>query len=250
MEHNAPPLSDPQTIMRSDSTPRTAGLMRVAVIAAILIAAMLAAHFTPISSWLDNAQKLRTTLQRSGLWAYPLSVIAVAVLVACGTPRLLISFAGGAVFGFWLGITITLAGTMMGHYSVFLFVRWGGREWILRRWPKLQKWAAMIHEQGIAAVFFIRLLPGHSIFANVCLALSHVKHRDFLIGTALGLIPEAIPATLVGAGLVKPSAIDSAGYLALAALVVAGVWIASTYALRMMRDGRLNAEEQITEGMK
>src|SRR5262249_38116145 len=137
-----------------------------------------------------------------------------------------ICVAAGAVFGFRIGFLLATIGTVLGHYGVFLFVRWGGREWVLRRWPKLRKWAEMIQEQGIVGVFLVRMLPGHSIIANVCLALSHVNHRDFLIGTALGLVPEAVPATLVGAGLVKPSAIDSAGYLALAALAVAGVWIA------------------------
>jgi uncharacterized membrane protein YdjX (TVP38/TMEM64 family) len=78
---------------------------------------------------------------------------------------------------------------------------------------------------------------------NVSLGLSHVKHLHFLLGSAIGLLPEAVPATLVGAGLVKASLKDSAGYLSIAAAGVALLWIVCGYALREMRKGRRSSEE-------
>ena len=65
-----------------------------------------------------------------------------------------------------------------------------------------------------------------------------MRHRDFLIGTAIGLLPEAIPATLIGAGLMKASLKDSANYLGLAAGAFAIIWIGSGYALRRLRKTR------------
>ena len=80
-----------------------------------------------------------------------------------------------------------------------------------------------------------RQLPLHGMLINLCLGLSHVKHRDFLTGTAAGVLPEAIPATLVGAGLVKVSLAHSAGYLVLATVCFAVIWIGCGYALHVMR---------------
>ena len=100
----------------------------------------------------------------------------------------------------------------------------------------------MIHDHGVLGVILLRQVPTHSMLANLCLGLSHVKHRPFLIGTTIGLLPEAIPATLIGAGLVKASLKDSIGYLAIAAGVFAAIWIGCAYAIRPMRASRAGAE--------
>jgi uncharacterized membrane protein YdjX (TVP38/TMEM64 family) len=156
----------------------------------------------------------------------------------------------GAALGFWLVLLITLLGTVLGHYAFFLFIRWGGREWVLHRWPKLRKWAQMIREQGVIGVILVRQIPAHSMLINLCLGLSHVKHRHFLLGTAIGVIPEAIPATLVGAGLVKASLKDSAGYLGVAAAAVAVLWITGSFVLRAMRKNNRDVQDFIVENDK
>jgi uncharacterized membrane protein YdjX (TVP38/TMEM64 family) len=217
--------------------------LRLILLGVVLVAAVLVVHLTPISAWLADVQQVRAALAGMGVWVYPVSVLAVALLVASGVPRLLFCAAGGMVFGFWIGLLITQVGTLLGHYAVFLFVRWGGRDWALRRWPRLRKWADLMHEQGVVGVILVRQLPAHAMLINVSLALSHVKHRHFLLGTIIGLLPEAIPATLVGAGLVKTSLKDSAGYIALAAGALALIWILCGYALREMRKGRRTSEE-------
>jgi uncharacterized membrane protein YdjX (TVP38/TMEM64 family) len=216
---------------------RAGAALRLVLIVAFLATSLVIVRFTPIRAWLGDANRLQATLAGLGFWVWPISVLAVALLVGCGVPRLLLCAAGGMVFGFWIGLLITQIGSVLGHYGIFLFIRWAGRDWALRRWPKLHKWAELIHDHGIVGVFLVRQLPGHALLANLCLGLSHVTHRDFLIGTVLGLAPEAIPATLVGAGLMKKSLLDSSSYLALAAAIVAVVWITCGYILRKLRKG-------------
>lgn len=220
----------------------TGAIGRLLLMAAVLVGAALVVHLTPIRAWLADAERVRTTLTELGAWVYPVSILAVAMLVACGVPRLILCGVGGAVFGFWIGLLVTQIGSLMGHYVVFLFIRWAGRDWVLQRWPKLRKWAEMIHDQGIVGVFLVRQLPGHAMLANMCLGLSHVKHVDFLIGTLIGLLPEAIPATLIGAGLVKASLMDSAGYLVLAGVALAVIWIVCGYTIRSMRKEAASSE--------
>src|SRR5690349_9768689 len=121
------------------AAPRERGgtLARFALIAAVLIAAVLVVHLTPVRAWLADAHRVRQTLSGLGIWVYPASVFGVAVLVSCGIPRLALCVLGGMFFGFFIGLLVAIAGTLLGHYAVFLFVRWGGREWVLRRSAKL-----------------------------------------------------------------------------------------------------------------
>jgi uncharacterized membrane protein YdjX (TVP38/TMEM64 family) len=228
------PMTAPDPATRN----RAGAAVRLALIVAFFVAALLIVHFTPIRAWLGDANRLRANLAGLGFWVWPVSILAVAVLVSLGVPRLLLCAVGGMVFGFWIGLLITQIGSLLGHYAIFLFIRWAGRDWALHRWPRLHKWADLIHDHGIVGVFLVRQLPGHALLANLCLGLSHVKHRDFLIGTVLGLAPEAIPATLVGAGVVKASLLDTSGYLALAAAIVAMVWITCGCILRSVRKSR------------
>jgi uncharacterized membrane protein YdjX (TVP38/TMEM64 family) len=241
MEQSAEFLNNSQRPMTAESPAtrnRAGAALRLALVVAFLVLSLSIVRFTPIRAWLGDADRLRATLAGLGFWVWPTSILAVAVLVACGVPRLLLCAVGGMVFGFWIGLLITQIGSVLGHYAIFLFIRWAGRDWALRRWPKLHKWAELIHDHGIVGVFLVRQLPGHAMLANLCLGLSHVTHRDFLIGTILGLAPEAVPATLVGAGLVKKSLLDSSGYLALAGAIVAVVWIVCGYILRALRKRR------------
>jgi uncharacterized membrane protein YdjX (TVP38/TMEM64 family) len=96
--------------------------------------------------------------------------------------------------------------------------------------------ADTIQDQGAAGVVLARQIPLHGTLINLCLGLSRVRHRHFLIGTAIGLLPEAVPVALVGAGLARGSAKGSAGMIGLAAVVMGGVWVAGAYLLR--RRGR------------
>ncbi len=87
----------------------------------------------------------------------------------------------------------------------------------------------------MAGVILARQIPIHGTLINFCLGLSRVKHRHFLIGTAIGMLPEAIPVALVGAGLVKSSLKESAGVLGLAVVAFVLLWMGSAYAFRRLR---------------
>jgi uncharacterized membrane protein YdjX (TVP38/TMEM64 family) len=210
--------------------------------AIVLIGATLAIYLLPIKSWLADSAHLRAQLLSLGIWVYPASVLIVAVLVGCGVPRLLLCGLMGAVLGFWWGLCIVQTGTMLGYYAVFLLTRWGGREWALRRWPALKKWAQIARDHRYLGVIFLRQLPIHGTIINVGLGLSHAKHRHFLIGTAIGTMPEAIPAALVGAGLVKGSLLASTSYIAAAVAGLAVVWIGCGYMMRAMRNSAEGSE--------
>ena len=168
-----------------------------------------------------------------------------------GVPRLLLCLVASMAMGFWPGLLTTYTGTLIGYYAVFLFVRWGGRGIVVHRWPQLAKWANLLKSQGIAGVILARQLPVHGTLTNLCLGLANLKHRHFLIGSAIGLIPESVPLALVGAGSVKSDFKTLSGYLAMAAVAFVVVWIGGRYVINRMKNAPENKElvaEAIAEG--
>ncbi len=121
-------------------------------------------------------------------------------------------------------------GSLIGSYITFLFARWHGHEYLLRKWPNLHKYERMLSGGGVWMVLLAKQIPMNGLVTNSVLGLTRIRHRDFLIGTAIGVFPEAIPATLVGAGITQGSFARSAVYItlgvvffALAALAVRGL---------------------------
>src|SRR3989440_7637291 len=201
------------------------GTKRAVLLIAVLAAAITAVYLSPVRAWLSDAGGVRRAVQSLGLWIYPVGIGTIALLVGCGVPRLLLCTVAGMTLGFWRGLLLGELGTVFAYYNVFLFIRWGGREWALHRWPKLSKWSNLIEGQGILGIILLRQVPIHGTLTNLGLGLSRIKHRQFLIGTAIGIIPEPIPATLVGTGLGKGSAKAIGLYLAIAPVARGLIWV-------------------------
>jgi uncharacterized membrane protein YdjX (TVP38/TMEM64 family) len=200
-----------------------------------MIGAIAAISLSPVRGWLSDTLRVKQTISQMGLWTYPVCGLFAAVLTATGFPRLILCGLSAMLFGFWPGLLILHLASILGYYATFLFVRWGGRDWVLGKWPKLSGWARIVGDQGTMGVILARQLPLHGALINFCLGISHVKHRDLLIGTFFGLIPEAIPASLVGAGLVEPHGHVMARYMALAAVGFAIIWIYCGLMMRKLR---------------
>ena len=201
-------------------------LWKAGVLLAVLLALVAVLFLTPIRS-LVSADLPRWSAALRGMgWTAPLVfMLAVACLVSVGVPRLLLCPLGGMAFGFWGGLVLSQAGTFIAYYALFLFVRWGGRGFVLRHRPKLAGFTDLVRRQGVPAVILARQLPLHGWLVNLVLSLTPVRHRHFLLGTAIGLLPEAIPCTLIGAGIAHGSAVQSAGFMVLAVVGLALVWI-------------------------
>jgi uncharacterized membrane protein YdjX (TVP38/TMEM64 family) len=214
-------------------------LMMLAVVAA----AFALVYFTPARKYLANIESVKLWLLSLG-WVGPAAWTAIVfVLVAAGMPRLLFCPIGGLAFGFWRGLLWTQVATLAGYYALFLFVRWGGRDFVLRHWPRVGRLKEHFHGHSAALlVFAMRQLPISGLIINFLLGLSPIRHRHFLLGTAFGILPEAIPFTLVASGMIKLSGGNTPLYIAAAVgvllLVCASLWYFSRHSklLAELRD--------------
>lgn len=204
-------------------------LWKPLIMLAVVAAAFALIYFTPARSYLGNIQLVKLWLLSLG-WVGPATWMGIVfVLVTAGMPRLLFCPIGGLAFGFWYGLLWTQVATLAGYNVLFLFVRWGGQDFVLRHWPRVGQLKKQFHGHSAALmVFAVRQLPVSGLVINFLLALSPIRHSHFLIGTALGILPAAIPFTLVASGTFKLTGRNTPLYMAAAVgiflLVCAMMW--------------------------
>jgi uncharacterized membrane protein YdjX (TVP38/TMEM64 family) len=91
----------------------------------------------------------------------------------------------------------------------------------------MHDYSVQFAQKGSLSVFLARQIPISGLWVNCLLGLTHVGHRDFLVGTAIGMLPEAIPATLVGASAAQMNFAKAMSYLFAAVawfVIIAIVW--------------------------
>lgn len=122
----------------------------------------------------------------------------------------LLTVAGGAFFGFWLGLLLVSFASSIGATFAFLITRYLLRDSIEKKFGKnLEKINTGIEKDGWLYVFGLRLVPLFPFFAvNSLLALTKIKTLTFYIASQLGML--AGTAVFVNAGK-QLSTINSLG---------------------------------------
>ena len=232
----------PQQTKQPSSPGRAA--LKILLQVLLLAGSIFIIYLPPVREQLGRVHEISDYLITLG-WAAPLVFVpAVAVLVAVGVPRLLLCPIGGMAFGFWQGLVLTQMGTVLGFYATFLFVRLSGHDMILRKWPRLRRYTELSRRRGIVTVLLIRQLPITGFYINLLLGLLPLSHADFIMGTIIGILPEAVPATLVGSSAFHISSKQSVMYTVLAIMAFILVWTCSG---RMLRSFFLKNKQEAAE---
>ncbi len=144
------------------------------------------------------------TAPLSGLgWAAPLLFVALAGLaMAVGLPRQVAAFAAGYLYGPWFGTLLGLAASLVSAAVDFGWARFLGRAAIKRRLSgRLERIDAFLAANPFGASLMLRLLPvGNNVLLNVAAGVSGVTAGWFLLGSAIGYLPQTIVFALLGGG--------------------------------------------------
>lgn len=195
------------------------------VLITVLTLGLLVIYATPLRGYLRHVSEIRATVQNAGAMGVLIYMLAVFALVALGAPRLLFCPIGGLVFGLTWGLVWTQIPTLLGYYALFLFVRWGGRDFVVAHWPRLARLGGLFHKRAYLTVFLARQLPISGVVINLLLGLSPVGHIDFLVGSALGILPAAIPCTLIGSSAAQLQEPSSHLHIAIAVASMIALWL-------------------------
>ena len=211
------------------------------VISAAVVAVLLGlVYFSPLKDYLGRAQDLSQRIRTFGPLAPLVLTLIVALLAAIGFPRSVLCILAGMALGFWSGLFWAQLGTVLGNYVLFLVARGFGRNWADRLLRKRAGLLRLSQQRGVAGVFLARQLPLPGLIINLLCAVLPIRQSDFLLGTVIGQLPQAIPFTLMGAGLLQASFEKSIALIGLAVVVAFVAWFVVRQALRHGRGASRN----------
>ncbi|MGD9987834.1 TVP38/TMEM64 family protein [Pseudonocardia sp.] len=173
---------------------------------------------------------VRATVAAAGVWA-PLAFLALQTGLTVGpVPRTVFTLVAGALFGWALGLLLTLVATTLAAVIAFALVRaTGGR--LVERYARGRavNWVRLrLDHHGLLAVTSLRLVPAVPFAVlNYLSGLSAVRFWPYLLGTALGIVPGTVAIVVLGdavTGTPPPALIVASvvcGLIGLAGVVIA-----------------------------
>ena len=170
---------------------------RIAVLALIALGAVFAVSLVHRGS-IDPAA-IRNMV--AGNAFAPLLFVALQILASLlFVPRTFLGVAAGLLFGFGWGSFWAMLGAEMGAAAGFALWRWMGKGQIdVEATPKLGPLILKAEQGGWRSVAIVRLIPGipHSV-ANTALALTKLGWAEYLVGSAVGMLPMTLVQVDVG----------------------------------------------------
>ena len=174
-----------------DKTPavnRRKALIKAAIFAAFIAAAIALVRFTPVQDYL-TAEALSRVLAGAGLWAPLAFILIYAIGVCLFVPGSILTGLGAVIFGAYWGFVYVWVGAMIGAAAAFFIGRTLGRDFAASLiGDRLRKYDDSIERNGFAAVLYLRLIYFPFTPLNFGLGLTRVHFRDYFFGTGVGIL--------------------------------------------------------------
>lgn len=182
------------------SRPRALRLALLVVFAAVLF---LVGHLSGATEWL-SLPRLRVRLEQAGPTAPLIFAGALILAVTLHLPGLPFVIGGITLFGRLRGALILWGASLIAISITFAMARTVGGQLIqapnpdalgLQR-PFLRRILWQLLDRPVRTVFLLRLFLALFPPLNFALAVTGIRFRHYLLGSALGLIPPLAFATL------------------------------------------------------
>jgi uncharacterized membrane protein YdjX (TVP38/TMEM64 family) len=153
-------------------------------------------------------------------------------VAALGLPAAtVVTLAGGALFGLWVGVVVVSLASTLGACLAFLVSRYVLRDSVRRRFgDKLSRIDRGVEEEGTFYLFTLRLIPIFPFFVvNALMGLTPMRLLSYAWVSQVGMLPATVVYVNAGkelgrldslSGLLSPSLILSFAALGLFPLAV------------------------------
>ena len=193
------------------------------IVAGLALAYALELHlYLSLDVFLDSRERLRDFVANHIVLASLGFVTLYALLVAFAFPAAsVVTIAGGFLFGWLLGGTLTVIGATIGATALFLAARHAFGDVLRRRaGGAIRRFAEGFRDDAFAYLLVLRLTPILPFLAvNVAPAFFEVSLRTYVVTTFLGIIPGAMVYAFLGSGLNQTLANVGSGDVDIADLV-------------------------------
>jgi uncharacterized membrane protein YdjX (TVP38/TMEM64 family) len=172
--------------------------------------------------FLRDAERVESFLTESGVVgpiAYVLAFTAAQPITLPGAALILPATL------VWPGLTVfalSWLGGMIASTVGFVIARWVAQDWVQARLSgRLQGWDDRIASRGTRAIIGLRVVTGFAPAADWLLGVSAVTMRQFLVGTAIGLVPSTLAFSFLGDDAIRLfERLPGLGLVLLAAVLV------------------------------
>lgn len=174
---------------------------RPIAVAVMIIILIFAWYLTPLAS-LTDPKTVHATMSAiadmPASWAVVPALFVIAGLVAF--PVTLLIAATAAVFGPLLGFAYAGSGALISAvvtYGIGVLIGRRALQDVIG--PRLNRIRRAVAKRGVIAVATVRLVPlAPFTVINLAAGASHIRFQDFLVGTALGLLPGLVLMSAMG----------------------------------------------------
>jgi uncharacterized membrane protein YdjX (TVP38/TMEM64 family) len=198
-------------------------VLKLGTLVVLLVGAWLAWRLPAVQHFVGRDQ-LATLRDRLGApwWSPAAFVVVYAALAALGFSGLVLTLAGGVVFGFERGVVLNTIGANLGANAAYALARILGKDAVAAllgaRFARVQRFA---EAGGFLWLLRLRLIPVVPFnLLNLAGGLAGMPWRTFAAATALGIVPGTVIDTLFADAIVTGT--GEASRAAFTRLLVAG----------------------------
>jgi phosphatidylserine/phosphatidylglycerophosphate/cardiolipin synthase-like enzyme/uncharacterized membrane protein YdjX (TVP38/TMEM64 family) len=214
-----------------DGSGKLLPVIKISAILLVLLALAAAWRWTPLSEWIDSenlaawARAIRgNSISFLGvLGAYVVGgLIMVPITLLVGVTAMVFSPTWGALYA--------LSGCLLNAWATYLIGSRLGKQTIRKlAGQRLNRLSRRMAKQGILTVAIIRNIPvAPFTIVNMIAGASHIRLKDYLVGTAIGMLPGILVITVFADRLLhtiqNPGWINALIAAALAAILIFGSW--------------------------
>ncbi len=207
---------------------------------ALLMAGLTAAwQYSPLRAWADAQRVIDLAGDFAAIpWAPLLVVAAYTPASFVLFPRPIITLLAVGAFGPWMGFTYAFTGILLAalvNYAVGLRLDRS----LVRRLAgvRINNLMQLMHHRGLLAMAIVRLVPiAPFIVVNIVAGAMRFKLRNFLGGSAIGILPGTLVATVFGdqliTGLRQPGAMNYGLLITIVVFMLLATWILRRWVFR------------------
>lgn len=191
----------------------------------IFVIAMTAIwRFTSLSEWL-NVDTLQNVAQQ--IKAYPFTPIIVLLIFTIASvlafPVTLLIVTAGLTFGPVWGSIYAIVGSLLSALIAYGIGRYMGKKTVKRLAGSLiNRLSQRLAKHGLLTIITVRIVPiAPFTVINLVAGSSHIKLRDFMIGTLIGMLPGILAITVFADSLIKTISDPSPTQIGIFAIIVA-----------------------------
>lgn len=175
----------------------------------ILVGVLAIGVAVAVSVGVPPVEEVRTWVDGVGPLGPLLFAALYAVLALTPAPATVVSIGAGLLFGLGGGLAVVMVGAVLSAVGAFGLSRSLGRRAVERvDSERLDRLDALLRRRGVLAVIGVRLVPLVPFTTlNYLFGLTAVRTRDYVLGTAVGILPGATAYVAIGAFGSEPGSV-------------------------------------------